>query len=61
MTIPDHHPGPTYDVVCEAVRFRMAVESAPAGAIPAQLREAIVRELKSFTASLVEYAKAGHR
>lgn len=58
MTPPDHHPGQIYDVVCEAVRFRMAVETAPPGAIPTQLREAIVREVKSFTAALIEHAKA---
>lgn len=57
MTISDH-PGPTYDVVCEAVRFRMAIETAPAGAIPTQLREAIIREVKSFTSALIEHAKA---
>ncbi len=61
MTIPDHHPGPTYDVVCEAVRFRMAVESAPAGAVPTQLREAIVREMKSFTAALIDHAREAAR
>lgn len=57
MTIPDHPAGATYDVICEVVRFRMAIETAPPGAIPSQLREAIIREVRSFTASLIQHAK----
>lgn len=58
MTLPDTHPGQIYDVVCEAVRFRMAIESAPPGAVPTQLRESIVREVKAFTAALIDHAKS---
>lgn len=60
MTISDH-PGPAYDLVCAAVRFRMEIDAAPPGAIPSQLATSIVRQINEFIAAAIEHAKATHQ